>query len=161
MTTTTYAITGLDPVALAALLDSGVDHADVPVEPFEDTSGGWPLRCCLTDSRIGDQLAIIAFSPFPWSSAYRETGPVVVHVADCPGQSDRSLPPQFAERRQLLRAYGVHGGREHSQVYDLNRIVEPGGLDEAITAVLADERVELVQARNVLPGCYSFTATRS
>ena len=160
MAPTTYEITGLDPEDLAALLDSGVDHAGVPVEPFEDTEGGWPLRCCLTDSEIGDRLAIIAFSPFPWASAYRETGPVVVHVDGCHGPTDGSLPPQFAERRQLLRAYGVHDGREHSQVYDLNQIVEPGGLDEAITAILADDRVELVQARNVLPGCYSFTATR-
>jgi hypothetical protein len=160
MTTTTYEITGLDLEALAALLDAGVDHAGVPVEPFEDTQGGWPLRCCLTDSQVGDRLAIIAFSPFPWASAYRETGPVVVHVDGCPGRPDGALPPQFAGRRQLLRAYGVHDGRDHSQVYDLNRIVEPGGLDEAITALLADARVELLHARNVLPGCYSFTATR-
>jgi hypothetical protein len=156
MTTASYAITGLDPQRLADLLDAGVDHAGVPVEPFEDTEGGWPLRCCLTDSQVGDRLAIVAFSPFPWVSAYAETGPVVVHVEGCPGAHRGGVPPQFEARRQVLRAYG-----QRRQVYELNRIVEPGDLAAAITEVLADERVELVQARNVLPGCYSFTATRS
>src|SRR4051812_27086723 len=118
MTSTTYEITGLDPAELDALLHAGVDHAGVPVEPFEDAEGGWPLRCCLTDSEPGDRLAIVAFSPFPWSSAYRETGPVVVHVAGCPGPPDGSLPPQFHGRRQVLRAYGADGGSEHTQVYD-------------------------------------------
>lgn len=160
MAPTTYEISGLDPEALAALLRAGVDHAGAPVESFEDSEGGWPLRCCLTDSRVGDRLAIVGFSPFPWQSAYRETGPVVVHVSGCPGPPDGSLPRQFEGRRQLLRAYGADGGREHTQVYDLHRIVEPGGLDDALVELLADERVELVQARNVLPGCYSFTARR-
>ena len=36
--------------------------------------------------------------------------------------------------------------------------MEPGDLDVVITEVLADERVELVQARNVLPGCYTHAA---
>ncbi len=156
MTTTSYAITGLDPHTLAELLAAGVDHAGVPVEPFEDTDGGWPLRCCLTDSQLGDRLAIVAFSPFPWVSAYAETGPVVVHVDGCPGPHRGGVPQQFETRRQILRAYG----HQHRQVYDLNRVVEPGQLDAMITEVLDDERVELVQARNVLPGCYSFTATR-
>ena len=66
------------------------------------------------------------------------------------------VPAEFAQRRQLLRAYG----HDRAQVYDLNRVVEPGDLDAAIVDVLADDRVELVQARNMLPGCYSFTATR-
>jgi hypothetical protein len=156
MTTTTYEITGLDHEVLADLLAAGVDHAGAPVEPFEDQHGGWPLRCCLTDSRVGDRIAILAFSPFPWVSAYAETGPVVVHVDGCPGPHQGGVPPQFATRRQLLRAYGPR----RAQVYELNRIVEPGELDAAIAEVLADERVELVQARNVLPGCYSFTARR-
>ena len=156
MTTTTYEITGLDPEVLAELLHAGVDHAGATVQPFEDADGGWPLRCCLTDSRSGDRLAIVGFSPFPWRSAYSETGPVVVHVDGCPGPHAGAVPPQFATRRQVLRVYG----RDHKQVYDLNRIAEPGALDEEIAAILTDDRVELVHARNVLPGCYSFTACR-
>ena len=153
----TFQITGLDPAELAELLEVGVDHAGVPVEPFEDTHGGWPLRCCLTDSRVGDRIAIVAFSPFPWASPYAETGPVVVHVDGCPGPHTGGVPPQFATRRQVLRVYG----RKHRQLYDLNRLVEPGELDDAIAELLADDRVDLVHARNVLPGCYSFTATRA
>lgn len=161
MTTTTYEVSGLDPETLAELLATGVDHSGTPVEPFEDTEGGWPLRCCLTDSQPGDQLAIVAFSLFPWQGAYRETGPVVVHVAGCPGAPEGSLPQQFEQRRQVLRAYGDAAGRAHTQIYDLHCIVGPGaGLGDAIATILDDDRVEFVQARNVLPGCYSFTARR-
>jgi hypothetical protein len=160
MTTTTYEITGLDPEALAELLHEGVDHAGVAVAPFEDADGGWPLRCCLSSSRIGDRIAIVAFSPYSWDSAYRETGPVVVHVEGCPGPHSGALPPEFDERPLVLRAYGADEGRAHTQVYDLNRLVEPGGLGPAITELLADERVELLQARHPLHGCYAFTARR-
>ncbi|QIG45017.1 DUF1203 domain-containing protein [Nocardioides anomalus] len=151
----TYRITGADPDALADLLHRCVDHAGNRVAPFEDDDGGWALRCCLTDSVPGDQIAVVAFSPFPWRSAYAETGPVVVHVAGCPGPPDGTLPPQFHERRQVLRVYG----HDRRQAYDLHRVVEPGGLAEALEALVADERVECVHARNVVAGCWSFAAT--
>jgi hypothetical protein len=40
--------------------------------------------------------------------------------------------------------------------------VEPGdGLLRSLWEILADPRVEFVQARNVLSQCYSFTASRA
>ena len=33
-------------------------------------------------------------------------------------------------------------------------------LERGVAGALSDDRFELVQARNVLPGCYSFTASR-
>lgn len=91
---------------LAAILDAGTDHGGNPVARFEDQSGGWPLRCCLTDSVRGDQLAIIALSPFPWDSAHRETGPVVLHTETCGGAS-RSFPAQFETRDQVAMQRSV------------------------------------------------------
>lgn len=153
-------ISGLDPEALSRLRATGVDHAGSPVQPFRDDGGGWPLPCCLQDSAVGDLLAIVAFSPFPWDGPYRETGPVVIHAEPCAGW-DGTLPGPFEDRRQVLRAFGADGGRDRTQVYDQHRLVEPGtGLLRAIGEVLADPRVEFVQARNVLSQCYSFTASR-
>ena len=154
--TTTFS--GLNPDELAQVLAHGIDHAGNPVTPFVDNDGGWPLRCCLTDSAPGEQLAIIAFSNFPWTSAYRTTGPVVVHAEPCAGSSG-DYPVQFEARDQVVRAYGRDGGRERALVYDLNTLVPAGGgLADEIERILADPRVEFVQAANVLAGCYSFTA---
>lgn len=110
---------------LAAILDAGTDHGGNPVARFEDQSGGWPLRCCLTDSVRGDQLAIIALSPFPWDSAHRETGPVVLHTETCGGAS-RSFPAQFETRDQLVRAFGNDAARVRTQVYDHSCLVPAG-----------------------------------
>lgn len=152
-------ISGLDPEALTRLRATGVDHAGNEMQTFHD-DGAWPLRCCLRDSTVGELLAIVAFSPFPWDSPYRETGPVVIHAEACAGW-DGSLPPAFEDRRQVLRAFGADGRRDRTQVYDRHRLVEPGeGLLRSIREVLADPRVEFVQARNVLSQCYSFTAAR-
>jgi Protein of unknown function (DUF1203) len=150
-------IVGTDPEQLSVLRATGIDHHGLPVESFVDTGGGWPLRCCLRDSTIGDELAIVAWSPFSWNGAYRTTGPIVIHARACAQPSDGSFPPEFADRRQVLRAYGA----DDRLVYDLNRIVEPGeGLAEVVDVLLADPRVEFVQSFSVLSGCYSFTAHR-
>lgn len=158
-TTTTYH--ALDRQELARVLESCLDHAGNAVRPFIDDEGGWPLRCCLTDSAPGDQLAIIAYSPFGWSSPYRETGPVVVHTSGCPGH-DGGFPEQFESRDQIVRAFGDADGRVNTQVYDRHRFVRAGdGLARAIDEILTDPRVREVHVHNVMAQCFSFAATRS
>lgn len=157
---TTVVCRALDPRELTRVLAGGIDHAGHPVEPFTDHEGGWPLRCCLTDSQPGDQLAIIAFSPFAWTSPYRETGPVVVHASGCPGHDGR-FPAQFEGRDQIVRAFGDDDGRVNTQVYDQHRLVSAGdGLARAIDEILADPRVREVHVHNVIAQCFSFSATR-
>ncbi len=102
----TINVTGIDVDQLTAALADGHDHAGNPIESFVDDDGGWPLRCCLGDSAPGDQIAIIAWSPFPWQGAYAETGPVVVHTADCPGTVAPALSAEFNARPMVLRPYG-------------------------------------------------------
>lgn len=79
--------TGTDPAELRRVLHDGIDHGGNPIEPFTDDAGGWPLRCCLSDSLPGERIAIIAWAPMPWSGAYAETGPIVVHAEGC-GSAD-------------------------------------------------------------------------
>lgn len=156
MTTTPTRIAGIDPDELAGLRRSGIDHGGNPVHPFTDDGGDWPLRCCLTDSAVGDKLAIVNWSPFPWNGAYRTAGPIVIHADECPTEPAGGLPPVFEERRQILRAYN----QQRTLVYRLGRLVEPGdGLAAAIDAILSDTEVAFVQSYNVVAGCYSFTAT--
>lgn len=140
------------------MLISARDDVGARIEPFIDAEGGWPLRCCLCDSRPGDRLAIIGYSPFSWVGPYRETGPVVVHVQGCPGH-DGAFPQHFEHRDQVVRAFGSDAGRINTQVYDQNRLVRAGeGLQAVITVVLADPRVREVHVHNVVSQCFNFTA---
>jgi hypothetical protein len=149
---------GIDPDQLTDTLAAGVDCAGNPIEPFIDEEGGWPLRCCLTDSLPGDEVAIIAWSPFRWNGAYRETGPIVVHTAGCRGSWRLpALPDDFDQRRMMLRPYG----REHTILYDLVTPVAAGdGLTSAVQALLEQPAVAEVYGRNVQGGCFAFVARK-
>lgn len=153
----TLHVTGIDTDDLAAAIAAGQDHAGNPIEPFIDDDGGWPLRCCLSDSQPGDEIAIIAWSPFPWKGAYAETGPVVVHTTRCPGAAAPALPQDFDARAMVLRPYG------HDQriAYHRVRHVQAGAsLSAELQELLAEADVDFVHGRNVTGGCYAFTATR-
>lgn len=155
---TRFEVTGADGARLATLWSTGVDHNADAVAPFVDGEGGWPLRCCLTDSRPGDELAIVAWSPFPWGGPFAERGPIVVHARPCAGPAGTGVPPQFLRRAQVVRPYDA----DRRIAYDHIRLVEAGGgLPDAIAAALAVQDVDFVHARNVLPGCWSFTARRA
>jgi hypothetical protein len=148
-------ITGADANELTALRAGGVDHGGNPITPFVDREGGWPLRCCLTDSNPGDLVAIVAWCPFPWRGPYAEIGPVAIHANDCPGVATDGVPHQFLIRRQLLRPYG----HDRSIAYEDVSIVEgDGSLPQVLADVLTRDYIDFVLVRNVLAGCYSFTA---
>ncbi|QIM18472.1 DUF1203 domain-containing protein [Leucobacter coleopterorum] len=148
-------VTGLDSQQLAEMRTSGLDHGQNAVEPFTDLEGGWPLRCCLSDSVVGDKLAIVAWNPFPWRGPFAETGPIVVHVELCDSREHTRVPSQFEHRRQLVRPYTL----DHRIAYDLVTIVEPTeSLGDALKHLVRRDDVERVIVRNVLAGCYSFTA---
>lgn len=157
---------GLDDHAVRQLRIAKIDHAGNPVRPFVDHDDRWPLRCCLATSRPGERVAIVAFSPFPWNSPYRATGPVVIHADPCAGSAafDGALPAQFGDQAKILRGYGTDDDREHTIVYDLGRLVGPAhgrpNIVGEIADMLTDPRVEFVHAYNVLAGCYAFGARR-
>ena len=155
--TSGIAVSGADLDQLAVMWTTGVDHGGNPVESFVDDEGGWPLRCCLRDSRAGESIAIVAWSPFPWRGAFAEIGPIVVHADQCDGPGDEAVPSQFLSRRQVVRPYGV----DRRIAYDHVVAVEgDGSLPDVLADVLARDGVEFVQVRNVAAGCWSFNARR-
>ena len=155
MTETHY--TGIDRDELASALAAGVDHGGNPIEPFVDVEGGWPLRCCLRDADPGDEIAIIAWSPFPWSGPYAEVGPVVVHTSGCPGpDAAGTLPNDMAARPMVLRPYGP----DRQIAYHRVRHLDAGSpVADHVDELLALDDVVMVHGRNVTGGCYAFTAT--
>lgn len=153
----TIRISGADDRQLEDVRSTGIDHGGNPFEPFVDGEGGWPLRCCLTDSRPGDEVAIVAWSPFPWAGPYAEIGPIVVHARPCQGVAGDAIPEQFLSRRQVVRPYDT----SHRIAYHRIAIVEPGGtLPLVVADVLDHDDVEFALVRNVASGCWSFTANR-
>ena len=149
---------GIDAAEYRRVIAAGVDHGGNDIVPFVDERGGWPLRCCLTDSAAGDGLAIIAWSPFPWQGAYTETGPIVVHANGCAGLAPTTgLPRGFDAREITLRPYTPDRGIAYHRVQH----VEPGdGLAARIDELLDHDDVDFVHARNRTGGCYAFTARR-
>lgn len=148
----------IDRDELDRVLAARVDHGGNDVEPFTDADGGWPLRCCLTDSEPGDRLALIAWSPFPWSGPYREVGPIVVHHDGCARLPPLdALPSELDRRAMVLRPYT----NQRRIAYDRVRHVPAGGsLTEHVRAILDGDEIEFVHGRNVVGGCYSFVAAR-
>lgn len=150
-------VTGLDRDGLERMWRTGKDVAGNELDAFVDADGGWPLRCCLTDSAPGGRVAVVAWNPYPWTGPYAETGPVVVHAEPCAGPATAGVPPQFLTRPQRLRPYG----RDRRIAYPLIRLVDgDGSLADAVAELLAHDEVDFVQARNVAAGCYSFTVRR-
>lgn len=154
----TITISGLDYTEFEAVLASGIDHGGNPIESFIEADRGWPLRCCLADSEAGDEIAIIAWSPFSWKGAYAETGPVVVHAQPCGGPTSSDLPTDLDQRSMTLRPYG------HDQriAYQHVRHVPAGeSLSDNLRELLAEDNVDFVHGRNTTGGCFSFTANRA
>jgi hypothetical protein len=156
--TSTIEIHGADPEQLRQLRSTGVDHNGDPVETFTDHEGGWPLRCCLTDSVRGDELAIVGWSPFTWGGPFAETGPIVIHADTCHGADASDVPAQFLTRRQIIRPYG----HDRRIAYDRVVIAEAdGSLPSVLDDLLGNDDIDFIHVRNVLAGCYSFTAQRA
>lgn len=154
MATTTF--TGIDLTELNRVLASGVDHGGNPIEPYTDADGGWPLRCCLGYSEQGEQIALLAWSPFGWQGVYAETGPIFVHTTPCEGPAGTDhLPAELDERAMVLRPY-TH---DHRIAYHHVQHVPAGGSLSALAAELLElDDVDFVHGRNVTGGCYSFEA---
>lgn len=150
--------TGINGDDLDRALATGLDHGGNAIAPFVDDDGGWPLRCCLTDSAPGDRVAIIAWSPMPWPGAYAETGPIVVHTEGCevPDPLDH-LPAVLDAEPMVLRPYG----HDRRIAYHRVRHLPAGGsLTNRVAELLDQHDVDFVHGRNVTGGCYAFTATR-
>lgn len=116
---------------------------------------GQPLRCCLTLSGEGEQIALIAYRPSPLGGPYAEVGPVFIHAAACPGYTGDGFPPDFRERRAVLRPYDAQGQMLAGLV------AEPGTSEGEVERLLDDPTVALVHVRNLVAGCWNFSVRRT
>ncbi|GLY16815.1 DUF1203 domain-containing protein [Kineosporia rhizophila] len=153
----TFQVSAIPAPVLAQVREQGVDQHGNPVRSLVNTeSQGAPLRCCLREAEVGEQIALIAYRPENRGGAYAEVGPIFVHPHDCGGYRDTDrYPPAFRHRRQLLRAYD-RNGHQFS-----NTLVEGAQADAELTALLANPEIDFVHSRNPMAGCYMFRISRS
>jgi hypothetical protein len=118
------------------------------------TGAGAPLRCCLTLSREGEEIALISYRPSSLGGPYAEVGPVFVHLASCPGFTESSFPEEYLDRRAVLRPYDANG-----QMLD-GVLAEPGDSVGELKRLFDDPEVALVHVRNVIAGCWNFSVRR-
>jgi hypothetical protein len=119
--------------------------------------GAHPLRCCLRDSRPGEELFLFGYEPPLPESPYREAGAVFAHAGRCEGPSfDDVYPPDWRGRPQVLRAYDRLG-----RIHDATRTHDGVDPEAAIAEMLADPGVERIHSRNIAWGCYMFAITRA
>lgn len=146
MTTTELLITPLPP-------DLGVG---APSDAVRSDLDGAPLRCCLRDSRPGEEVALVSAAPPGPRGAYAESGPVFVHARACAGPERGGYPADWRGRRQVFRAYDDDGTIVGGEV------VEPGdGQEEAAARLLAAPGVAFLHTRNVVHGCYMLRIDRA
>lgn len=148
---------GIDTDRLHQVVKRGIDDAGNAIESFVAPDGGWTLRCCLRNAVAGDEIAIIAWSPFPWRGAYAETGPIVVHTAGCNGaERHDTLPADLDSRAMVLRPYNFENRIAYHHV---RHIAAGDSLTSHLEELLAESDVDFVHGRNVTGGCYAFTAS--
>jgi Protein of unknown function (DUF1203) len=117
---------------------------------------GWePLRCCLRVPAAGEEIALIAYSPWTAPSPWAESGPVFVHYGQCEGYgTPGSWPAELRGRLQLVRPYGPDG----AIAYDHIRTIQPDDDPEVvIRELLAQPDVDHVHIRSATAGCFAFS----
>ncbi len=144
-----------EPIPAAVLRQTRTamtDEAGNRLTVAVDAEGGSPLRCCLRETRPGEEVLLIAYTPPGTAGAYAERGPVFIHAEACPGYLTPGMyPPELSHRQHVVRAYDGQG-----RIADGILVADGERALPVIRALLARPDVELVHLRNVGYGCYNF-----
>jgi hypothetical protein len=161
LTRTTFAIRCIDASVVSALHE--IDDSGHAPDLLVDDEGGHPLRCCLRQSRPGEQIALVSYAPLRrWAQgnhvdvgAYDEVGPIFIHAEPCAGPVDDGYPAELRGSPRMLRAYSERGRILRGVLVEAN-----GPFEEALEELLSDSQVAMVHARALEFGCFTFEVRR-
>ena len=146
------------------------DDAGNPPRLRSDADGGSPLRCCLSASRPGEEIALVSYAPLRrWAretgadpGPYDEVGPVFIHPRSCEGPAGDGFPaPYQGTARRVFRAYAADGTILGGRLAEPDELSREARADRVLSEVFADPRVALVHARAVEYGCFTFEVRRA
>jgi len=160
--TTSFSVQPISPEVVDQL--RVLDDAGRVPELVIDAEGGSPLRCCLRLSSPGDTLLLASYAPLHrWAAAvgadpaaYDERGPVFLHPQPCAGYVDTGWPDELRGAPRVLRAYDRRGRIVGGRLLDAGDDPE-----RAVTELFGDDDVEVVHARAVVHGCFTFAIERA
>ena len=133
----------IDPARLQQIWRDGADERGNPLRAYSAVET-FPLRCCLRQSRSGEQIALISYAPLTGPSPWSEVGPVFIHLQPCNGYSDEGLPADHRVGAWVLRSYRPDGSMDYDGVVVTGRDED---IERAVAALLSDARRHEVHVR--------------
>ena len=118
--------------------------------------GPAPCRHCLRIAQAGERMILLSYRPFAQDNGpYSEVGPIFIHADACQRYAGEGLPPDFAPRELVVRAYD-----ENHAIAD-STIAPPGEALDRAAAFLADPRIGYVHVRHTTYTCFDFQIERN
>jgi hypothetical protein len=154
----TYRIHGLDPARFAHLvgLSDETLAAHGAVRTTADGKPGYPCRVRLEDVEAGETLLLVNHVSHDGDNPYRATHAIFVGERSHRAAAYRDeIPPALATRVLSLRAFDRDGMMRNAA------LAQPGDADSAIRHLLADPRVDHVDAHKAVRGGFAARIERA
>jgi len=121
-----------------------------------DEKPGFPCRVSLVDAEPGEEVVLIPFTHHDVASPYRASGPIFVRVkANTAQLKVNEIPTLLRSRLLSLRGY------DQGAMMVTADVVEGDELEQHISRMFGDQRVEYLQVHNARPGCFNCEIRRA
>jgi hypothetical protein len=154
----TYRIAGLEPFNYSHLF--GLGEAELAargaIRMTADAKPGFPCRITLDDAEPGETLLLVNHCSHGVDNPYRATH--AVFVSESASQAavyEDEIPPALDRRILSLRAFDRQGMMQDAA------LAQPGEADAVIRRLLADDRIDHVDAHNATRGCFAARVERA
>jgi hypothetical protein len=147
-----YLITGLVPETFEAMfaLPDGDLAARGARRLVAESDRGYPCRVSLEDAKAGERVLLVNHASNPVHGPYRSAFAIFVREGAVRGRYVDALPPVFYGRPLSLRGYDAAGDLIAARLSPAES--EHGW---AISELLADTRVDHIDAHNAAHGCFA------
>jgi len=152
----TYKISGLDPSAFSHL--TGLSEAELAAKGvlriIADAASGFPCRVTLDDAAPGEALLLVnhvSHSGGPYHASHAIF--VTEGIEEAAFYVDQ-VPPALDRRILSIRAFDTAGMMADAV------LVQPGEADAAFRLMLADPKVDHLDAHNATRGCFAARVDR-
>lgn len=154
----TYKITGLDPSSFAHLVGLSDEElaAHGAARMIADGRPSFPCRVQLDDAQAGETLLLVNHVSHDGNNPYRASHAIFIsETATEAAVYQDEIPPALARRVLSLRAFDATGMMTDAA------LAQPGEADSRIRGLLADARVDHIDAHNATRGCFAARIERA